>query len=313
MPSSCNLVGIHPCFNRSAKSTWGRVHLPVAPNCNIQCNYCSRLFDCVHESRPGVTKRILEPVQAEAYLDGVLQAHPRISVIGIAGSGDPLCEPDITMETSLWVHRKHPQMLLCLSTNGLNAPDHVETLARLRVSHVTVTVNAIDPEVGQKICCWVKFQDNVLVGRDAATLLWKQQETAIRLLKAKGIIVKVNTVLIPRFNLHEVTRIAKIASTMNVDLMNCIPLIPVAGTPFENLEDLPQGDINEIRHSAGRFIPQMTHCVRCGADASGLLEQVSGHVQAKAFPDRRDAVSDPAMESMQRRCATSYLRKGATR
>jgi hypothetical protein len=59
--------------------------------------------------------------------------------------------------------------------------------------------------------------------------------------------------------------------------------------------------------------PQMTHCVRCRADASGLLEQVSGHVQAKAFPDRRDAVSDPAMESMHRRCATSYLRKGATR
>lgn len=298
MPNSCNLAESHPCFNRSAKSTWGRVHLPVAPNCNIQCNYCSRLFDCVHESRPGVTKKILEPVQAEAYLDDVLQAHPRISVIGIAGPGDPLCDPDITVETISRVHRKHPQLLLCLSTNGLNAPDHVETLARLGVSHVTVTVNAIDPEVGQKICRWVKFQDNVLVGRDAATLLWKQQETAIRLLKAKGITVKVNTVLIPGFNLHEVTRIAKIAATMDVDLMNCIPLIPVAGTPFENLEELPQGDINEIRHSAGRFLPQMTHCVRCRADASGLLEQVSGHAQPKVLLDSHNAFSCSAREFM---------------
>jgi nitrogen fixation protein NifB len=120
----------------------------------------------------------------------------------------------------------------------------------------------------------------------------------IRLLKAKGIIVKVNTVLIPGFNLHEVGIIAKIASTMNVDLMNCIPLIPVEETPFENLEDLPQGDINEIRHSAGRFIPQMTHCVRCRADASGLLEQVSGHAQAKVLLDNRDAFSCSAREFM---------------
>jgi nitrogen fixation protein NifB len=305
MPSSCNLAANHPCFNRSAKSTWGRVHLPVAPNCNIQCNYCSRLFDCVHESRPGVTRRIMQPVQAEAYLDDVLKAHPRISVVGIAGPGDPLCDPDITMETILRVHRKHPQLLLCLSTNGLNAPDHVETLARLGVSHVTVTVNAIDPEVGQKICRWVEFHGNVLWGMDAARLLWKQQETAIRLLKAKGIVVKVNTVLIPGFNLQEVTQIAKMASAINVDLMNCIPLIPVAGTPFENLGELPQGDINAIRHAAGIFIPQMTHCVRCRADASGLLEQVSGHVQVKALPCRPAAVSNPAIESMHRQCATS--------
>ncbi len=45
----------HPCFNESAKGTCGRVHLPVAPECNIKCNYCNRKYDCVNESRPGVT------------------------------------------------------------------------------------------------------------------------------------------------------------------------------------------------------------------------------------------------------------------
>jgi len=53
-----------------------------------------------------------------------------------------------------------------------------------------------------------------------------------------------------------VSRNAKIAGAMNVDLMNCIPLIPVRGTPFENLKEIPQREINQIRCSAGRFSPR---------------------------------------------------------
>mgnify|MGYP006961820218 CR=1 FL=1 len=45
----------HPCFNVAVKGECGRVHLPVAPKCNILCNYCNRKYDCVNESRPGVT------------------------------------------------------------------------------------------------------------------------------------------------------------------------------------------------------------------------------------------------------------------
>ena len=35
----------HPCFNPDACKSFGRVHLPVAPLCNIQCNFCNRQFD----------------------------------------------------------------------------------------------------------------------------------------------------------------------------------------------------------------------------------------------------------------------------
>ena len=34
---------------------------------NIQCNYCKRGYDCVNESRPGVTSEVLSPEQALAY------------------------------------------------------------------------------------------------------------------------------------------------------------------------------------------------------------------------------------------------------
>ena len=59
-------TNLHPCFNAAVKGECGRVHLPVAPKCNILCNYCNRKFDCVNESRPGVTSAVLTPRQAVA-------------------------------------------------------------------------------------------------------------------------------------------------------------------------------------------------------------------------------------------------------
>ena len=47
----------HPCFNKKASTSYGRVHLPVAPHCNIQCNFCNRIYDCANENRPGVTAK----------------------------------------------------------------------------------------------------------------------------------------------------------------------------------------------------------------------------------------------------------------
>ena len=33
------LSKVHPCFALGAKNNKGRVHLPVSPGCNIQCNW----------------------------------------------------------------------------------------------------------------------------------------------------------------------------------------------------------------------------------------------------------------------------------
>ena len=40
----------HPCFDADARHQFGRVHLPVAPACNVQCNFCDRKYDCPNES-----------------------------------------------------------------------------------------------------------------------------------------------------------------------------------------------------------------------------------------------------------------------
>ena len=76
-----------------------RMHLPVAPNCNISCNYCNRKFDCLHESRPGVTSEILSPETALQKYKIVKEILQNISVIGIAGPGDALANWEKTRRT----------------------------------------------------------------------------------------------------------------------------------------------------------------------------------------------------------------------
>ena len=84
----------HPCFSKKASASYGRVHLPVAPHCNIQCNFCNRIYDCANENRPGVTGRVQSPDEAVGYVENLFKFRKDISVIGIAGPGDPMCDAD---------------------------------------------------------------------------------------------------------------------------------------------------------------------------------------------------------------------------
>lgn len=261
----------HPCFNDAARHQFARIHLPVAPHCNIQCNFCLRVYDCANESRPGVTTAMLSPQQALRYLDAVLEKDPRIAVVGIAGPGDPFATPDTTMETLRLVRRRHPEMLLCVASNGLGIGPHVEELASLGVSHVTITINAVDPDIGAKIYAWVRDRKRICRGRDGAELLWNRQAEAIRALKQHGIVVKINAIVVPGVNDRHVAEVARQVSELGADIANCVPLFPVAETPFADVPSPTPEAIRAIRRDVSHFLPIMEHCTRCRADAVGLL------------------------------------------
>ena len=156
-----NDISVHPCFNHDAKSKYARVHLPVAPKCNIQCNYCNRKYDCVNESRPGVTSGVLTPLKANEYLKELSRHIENIPVIGIAGLGDPFANADETFQTIREIKKDFPDKIFCLSTNGLELEPHIKEIAELGVSHVTITINAVDPEISAKIYRWVRFERKV--------------------------------------------------------------------------------------------------------------------------------------------------------
>lgn len=84
------------------------MHLPVAPACNLQCNYCNRKFDCSNESRPGVSSTLLTPEQAVVKVRQVAQAIPQLSVVGIAGPGDPLANIARTFRTLELIREQLP-------------------------------------------------------------------------------------------------------------------------------------------------------------------------------------------------------------
>ncbi|MGC9505908.1 nitrogenase cofactor biosynthesis protein NifB [Baaleninema sp.] len=262
----------HPCFNPRVKGQFGRVHLPVAPKCNVQCNYCNRKYDCVNESRPGVTSTVLSPEQAVVYMDKVLEAEPRITVAGIAGPGDPFANPEETLGTMRLLRQQYPDLILCLATNGLGLkPEYVEEIAEIGVSHVTVTINAVDPEITRHVYRWVRDGTRALQGKKGAELLLERQLSAIRALKAAGVVVKANCIVLPGINDTHIVDVAKKMAELGVDLFNAMAMYPTPETPFESLGEPDAIYMAQIRKACERYLPQMRHCTRCRADAVGLL------------------------------------------
>ncbi|MDR1929816.1 MAG: nitrogenase cofactor biosynthesis protein NifB [Treponema sp.] len=262
---------VHPCFSgRGGKR--GRIHLPVAALCNIQCNYCVRKYSCAHESRPGVTAAVVSPAQAlERYLKAK-ELMPEITVAGIAGPGDSLADFEKTRETLTLIRRSDPGAIFCLSTNGLMLPFYAGELAALGVSHVTVTVNAVHPRVGAEIYRHVDYQGERYAGETAAALLMANQLAGIRQLRDLGMICKVNTVVLKGINDDHIPAIAEKVRELGADLANIMQLIPVEGSAFEKAPMISNREIMETRKSCAPLIPQMYHCRQCRADAAGTLD-----------------------------------------
>ncbi len=287
-------IANHPCFNDASRHTFGRIHLPVAPKCNIQCNYCSRKFDCMNENRPGVTSKVLSPQQALYYLDQAMVLSPNIAVVGIAGPGDPFANPDETMETLRLVREKYPEMLLCLATNGLDLLPYIDELATLQVSHVTITINAIDPEIGAEIYAWVRYNKKMYRGIEAAKLLIKNQLEALKRLKEVGVTAKVNSIIIPGVNDTHVIAVASKVAQLGADILNCLPYYNTKETVFENIDEPSAELVTEIQQATSAFLPQMKHCARCRADAVGIIGEINTEEMMQKLAEAAAMPKNPA-------------------
>lgn len=268
-------VAHHPCYSASAHHQYARMHLPVAPACNLQCNYCNRKYDCSNESRPGVVSQLLTPEQAVARAIAVADMMPQLSVVGIAGPGDPLANISRTFTTLNLVRQALPDMKLCLSTNGLMLPAVTDRIIDSGVDHVTVTVNTIDPAIAARIYAWLWLDGERYSGIEAGRILLARQQEGIRRLSEKGVLVKVNSVLIPGINDAHLGDVSAAVRQWGALLHNVMPLIsrPEHGTVF-GLNGQPEPDaemVADVRAQCSVSMPQMMHCKQCRADAVGML------------------------------------------
>jgi len=263
----------HPCFSAHAASTHSRVHLPVAKQCNVQCKYCNRKYDCVNESRPGVSSAVLSPKQALAYLDMYVERHGVPDVVGIAGPGDAFADADTTLSTLRLVKEAYPEVFLCVATNGLEAADHIQDLAAIGLSHCTITVNTFDPEIGARIYSWVRFNKHVYRGVEGAECLISQQRNAIQQCKEYGLTLKINSIVIPEINSRDIVNTAKECASLGASVINCMPLLPVTGSEFEDFSKPDHELMQTVRWNSAQHMRVVSHCGRCRADAAGLIGQ----------------------------------------
>jgi nitrogen fixation protein NifB len=274
-PEIWEKVKNHPCYSEEAHHHYARMHVAVAPACNIQCNYCNRKYDCANESRPGVVSERLTPEQAAKKVVAVASTIPQMTVLGIAGPGDPLANPAKTFKTFELISKQAPDIKLCLSTNGLALPEQIDTIMQFNIDHVTITINMVDPEVGAKIYPWIFYNHRRYTGVEASKILSDHQLRGLEMLTERGVLCKVNSVMIPGVNDHHLVEVNRAVKSRGAFLHNIMPLIsaPEHGTVFglsgqrgpsaqelKALQDQCEGEMNMMRH-----------CRQCRADAVGLL------------------------------------------
>ena len=264
----------HPCFGGDHQKA-GRLHLPVAPGCNIKCGFCERKFDCANESRPGVTSRVLLPDEALERVRLVRrhmekQGEARLKVVGIAGPGDPLAN-EKTFATFRLVKQAFPELMLCLSTNGLLLEERLDEIVDLGVHSLTVTINALTAETGGKVYEWIRLDGRRLSGAEGAAVLLERQLAGVAAAARAGLMVKINHVYIPGVNDHETLDLAIRMRNLGATMMNIILVIPLG--LFKEIEPPSEAVMEMVRNQAELILSQARHCKQCRADAAGVVGQ----------------------------------------
>ncbi len=279
-PEIWEKVKDHPCYSEEAHHYFARMHVAVAPACNIQCNYCNRKYDCANESRPGVVSERLTPEQGAKKVLAVAASVPQLSVLGIAGPGDALYDWRKTKATFDAVVKDLPDIKLCISTNGLALPDHVDEIVNMNIDHVTITINMIDPEIGAKIYPWIFYRHKRYTGLEAAQILHERQMLGLDMLTARGVLVKVNSVLIPGINDEHMIEVNREVKKRGAFLHNVMPLIsdPAHGTHFglTGQRGPNAQELKKVQDDCEGGAKMMRHCRQCRADAVGLLGEDRG-------------------------------------
>ena len=137
------------------------------------------------------------------------------------------------------------------------------------VKTVTVTVNAVDADILSNICSHIVSGDGVYyTGKEAALRLLASQLAGIRKVSGLGVVVKINTVLIPGVNDGNIGEIARVTAGVGASLMNIIPLIPQ--NEMSHLRPPDCLELNRAREAAEEYLPVFRHCRQCRADACGI-------------------------------------------
>ncbi|WP_374586833.1 nitrogenase cofactor biosynthesis protein NifB, partial [Ideonella dechloratans] len=158
---------------------------------------------------------------------------------------------------------------------GLALPDQVDEICKYNIDHVTITINMVDPEVGAKIYPWIFWDHRRVTGVEAARILHERQMLGLEMLTARGVLTKINSVLIPGINDEHLIEVNREVKKRGAFLHNIMPLISEAehGTVFglTGQRGPTAQELKAVQDACMGGANLMRHCRQCRADAVGLL------------------------------------------
>jgi len=188
------------------------------------------------------------------WIDENIAQGAEIEAINIKGPGDPLIEIEPTLETLHLMQEKHPQIKVILTTSGVHGEKHAIELAKSGVAHVTLLVDAVDPEIAEKLYAWIRPEKKTVPLAEAVDILISEQRKAVTAFKDAGCRVSIKTRVYPGYNDAHIEKIAKTMSTLGVEDMALVPYRP--GTdPEKEMPTSPSDDMMaRIDKQVGKYL-----------------------------------------------------------
>jgi nitrogen fixation protein NifB len=209
----------------------------------------------------------MTPEEAISRTEVEMKKNPKLKIVAISGPGEPLANEE-TFTTLKGIRNKHKNVKFCLSTNGVKLEEKATLLHELGVESVSVSVSALRPIIVSKMYEWAIIDDQLLKGPKMGELIIQNQLRGITKAVELGMVVKVNTILIPEINMQEMNHLSQRLASKGVSLQNIVPLI--ANPSIPHLNPPTEQEIMEARRIGSQHLPQFTHCKQCRSDVVGI-------------------------------------------
>lgn len=259
----------HPCFNNCDFHN-AVIHLPVAAEGNIQ--YKDNIMKiCPDVSLTEDGNGVISPYEAMLRFIETKRTIPNLTVAAISGPGEALADFDMVKETFRLIRQINPEILLCLSTNGLMLPIYANHLISLGVNYVTVTVNTINSETGTRIYDHITYLGHKYFGVEGTNILLQNQISGISYLVSRGISVRMNIPVMEGINDCEISDIVRLAKECGCELTNIIKAAPGKRNDENGLETYSSDELSDLRRECETIMLQSYYCKPCYASTVETL------------------------------------------
>ncbi len=257
------------CCSKTSGASDSVVYLPVAPQVVARTRFSP--------PTPTQSQCIMVP-EALDWLDRIMDERGgTISMVAIAGPGDPLATPDITLQTVQEVRKRYPEIRIGLSTLGIGADKLASALAKAGLNYVAMEVNGVRSEILEKLYAWIRPGQKTLKISEASKLLIKEQQNGVPALKFHNLSVGIVTTLYPGYNTDHVLKISSEMMELGADTISLVPYVPETSAEV-SLEQPSPEIIARATEKAGQYLkvtkPLLCQDVdkSCGLPAAGLTE-----------------------------------------